>query len=156
MSTKAHIQPNMKHPAVKRQAWKALESHYKKVSTLHLRQLFAEDPERGGRMAVEAVGLNLDYSKNRITDETLKLCPTGSSKEIGHQIRSWLISSPRKPWANSSLFTSTPFSPKARSGTLIRLISGVSNSAKYWRNASFRNSRARQSPGLTMTARRTA
>ena len=69
----ARIQPNMKHTAVKRQAWKALESHYKKVSTLDLRRLFAEDPTRGDRMAVEAVGLYLDYSKNRVTDETLKL-----------------------------------------------------------------------------------
>jgi len=73
MSMTARIQPNMKHTAVKRQPWKALESHYKKVSTLDLRQLFAEDPTRGDRMAVEAVGLYLDYSKNRVTDETLKL-----------------------------------------------------------------------------------
>src|SRR5438309_7410455 len=73
MSMAARIQPNMKHTAVKRQAWKALESHYKKVSTLDLRRLFAEDPTRGDRMAVEAVGLYLDYSKNRVTDETLKL-----------------------------------------------------------------------------------
>src|SRR6266704_6976436 len=73
MSMTARIQPNMKHTAVKRQAWKALESHYKKVSTLDLRQLFAEDPTRGDRMALEAVGLYLDYSKNRVTDETLKL-----------------------------------------------------------------------------------
>ena len=69
----ARIQPNMKHTAVKRQAWKALESHYKKVSTLDLRRLFAEDPTRGDRMAVEAVGLYLDYSKNRVTDDTLSL-----------------------------------------------------------------------------------
>jgi glucose-6-phosphate isomerase len=55
------------------QAWKALESHYEKVSKLHLRQLFAEDPKRGERMTLEAVGLYLDYSKNRVTDETLKL-----------------------------------------------------------------------------------
>ena len=58
---------------VERQSWKALESHYKEVSKLHLRELFAEDPERGERMAVDAVGLYLDYSKNRITDETLEL-----------------------------------------------------------------------------------
>jgi glucose-6-phosphate isomerase len=58
---------------VKRQSWKALESHYTKVSKLHLRELFEEDPERGERMTAEAVGLFLDYSKNRITDETLKL-----------------------------------------------------------------------------------
>jgi glucose-6-phosphate isomerase len=60
-------------PAVKRQVWDALDAHYKKTSKMHLRQLFAEDPERGERMAVEAVGLYLDYSKNRITYETLKL-----------------------------------------------------------------------------------
>src|ERR1700752_4193453 len=57
----------------KLQSWKALESHYKKVSKLHLRELFVKDPERGERMTAEAVGLYLDYSKNRITDETLKL-----------------------------------------------------------------------------------
>src|SRR2546425_1090715 len=73
MSMTARTQTNLKQPAVRRQAWKALESHYKKVSRLHLRQLFAEDPKRGERMAVEAVGLYLDYSKNRVTGETLKL-----------------------------------------------------------------------------------
>jgi glucose-6-phosphate isomerase len=56
-----------------RSGWKALESHYQKVHKLHLRQLFADDPKRGERLATEAVGLYLDYSKNRITDETLKL-----------------------------------------------------------------------------------
>jgi glucose-6-phosphate isomerase len=58
---------------VKRQSWKALESHHQEVSKRHLRELFAEDPKRGERMALEAVGLYFDYSKNRITDETLKL-----------------------------------------------------------------------------------
>ena len=67
------VQPPAKKRAVKRSAWKALASHYKTVSNLHLRQLFADDPGRGQRMAVEAVGLYLDYSKNRVTDETLKL-----------------------------------------------------------------------------------
>ncbi|MBS1850597.1 MAG: glucose-6-phosphate isomerase [Acidobacteria bacterium] len=56
-----------------RAAWKALAAHYKTVSKLHLRELFATDPGRGERMTVEAVGLYLDYSKNRITDETLRL-----------------------------------------------------------------------------------
>ncbi len=56
-----------------RPAWTALEAHYEKIQGLHLRQLFAEDPKRGERLAVEAVGIYLDYSKNRITDETLKL-----------------------------------------------------------------------------------
>lgn len=54
-------------------AWKALEAHHSSVRELHLRQLFAEDPKRGERLALEAVGLYLDYSKNRVTDETLKL-----------------------------------------------------------------------------------
>jgi glucose-6-phosphate isomerase len=62
-----------RRPAVKRQAWKDLGSHYKEIRDLHLRQLFAEDPKRGTRLAVEALGVYLDYSKNRITDETLKL-----------------------------------------------------------------------------------
>ncbi|HEY7181723.1 MAG TPA: glucose-6-phosphate isomerase [Blastocatellia bacterium] len=66
-------QPGANPQATNRQAWDALESHYKKTSNLHMRQLFADDPKRGERMAVEAVGLYLDYSKNRVTDETLNL-----------------------------------------------------------------------------------
>jgi glucose-6-phosphate isomerase len=69
----ANPQPQVKKRAIKQAAWKALASHYKTVSKLHLSQLFADDPKRGQRMTVEAVGLYLDYSKNRITDETLKL-----------------------------------------------------------------------------------
>src|SRR2546425_4890484 len=60
-------------PLTKRKAWKALQTHYKKVRELHLRNLFADDPKRGERLTAEAVGLFLDYSKNRITDETVKL-----------------------------------------------------------------------------------
>src|SRR6202142_26773 len=56
-----------------RAAWKALEIHYAKARQLHLRQLFAEDATRGERMAVEAAGIYFDYSKHRITDETLAL-----------------------------------------------------------------------------------
>src|SRR5438132_3925733 len=56
-----------------RPAWKALESHHGKARELHLRKLFADDPKRGERLTTEAVGLYLDYSKNRVTDETLKL-----------------------------------------------------------------------------------
>jgi glucose-6-phosphate isomerase len=54
-------------------AWNALEVHYRKIRRAHLRKLFAQDPERGNRLKVEALGLYLDYSKNRITDETLRL-----------------------------------------------------------------------------------
>jgi len=56
-----------------RGAWNSLVAHHQKIRDLHLRQLFADDPTRGERMTVDAVGLFLDYSKNRITDETLKL-----------------------------------------------------------------------------------
>jgi len=56
-----------------RGAWNALLAHYQKVRDLHLRELFADDATRGKRMTIDAVGLYLDYSKNRVTDETLKL-----------------------------------------------------------------------------------
>ncbi|HEX4000695.1 MAG TPA: glucose-6-phosphate isomerase [Pirellulales bacterium] len=54
-------------------AWKSLQSHFKKIEPLHLRDLFAQDPQRGRRLAIEALGIYFDYSKNRITDETIKL-----------------------------------------------------------------------------------
>ena len=60
-------------PLRKRPTWLGLEAHYHTLKTLHLRQLFADDPQRGERMAAEGAGVWLDYSKNRITDETLKL-----------------------------------------------------------------------------------
>jgi glucose-6-phosphate isomerase len=60
-------------PTTQRPAWKALEANYKQVSALHLRDMFAKDAGRGDRMTAEAVGIFLDYSKNRVTDETLKL-----------------------------------------------------------------------------------
>jgi glucose-6-phosphate isomerase len=69
----ARVEAISKRPALKRQAWKDLGAHYKKIRDLHLRQLFANDPKRGEHFAAEAVGLYLDYSKNRITAETLPL-----------------------------------------------------------------------------------
>ena len=69
----ANPQAQLKDGTTKQSAWKALALHYKTISKLHLRQLFADDPNRGQRMVIEASGLYLDYSKNRITDETLKL-----------------------------------------------------------------------------------
>jgi glucose-6-phosphate isomerase len=54
-------------------AWRALQAHWQQVKDLHLRDLFAQDPRRGERMTVEGAGLYLDYSKNRITDETIRL-----------------------------------------------------------------------------------
>ena len=60
-------------PLTERKAWNALAAHFNQARCLHLRDLFAQDPKRGERLTVEAEGLYLDYSKNRITDETLKL-----------------------------------------------------------------------------------
>src|SRR5271156_3971037 len=60
-------------PLTKRKAWKALTAHYKKISKLHLRKLFVDDPKRGERLTLEAAGIFLDYSKHRINDQTIKL-----------------------------------------------------------------------------------
>ena len=54
-------------------AWQALATHYQQIKDVHLRQLFADDPGRGERLTAEGAGLYLDYSKNRITDETVRL-----------------------------------------------------------------------------------
>jgi glucose-6-phosphate isomerase len=68
MSKKSVIKPLTQRPA-----WKALGAHHKKIAKLHLRELFAADKKRGEKLTAEAVGLFLDYSKNRVTAETLKL-----------------------------------------------------------------------------------
>jgi len=60
-------------PLTSRRTWKDLQSHHEKIRDLHLRDLFASDPQRGERFSAEAVGVYLDYSKHRITDETLPL-----------------------------------------------------------------------------------
>jgi glucose-6-phosphate isomerase len=66
------MKPTVK-PFTQRPAWKTLGTHYKNIQNIHLRELFADDPKRGERLTVEAAGLFLDYSKNRITNQTLKL-----------------------------------------------------------------------------------
>ena len=60
-------------PLARRPAWAALQAHHASIASVHLRDLFAQDPQRGQRLALEAAGIYLDYSKNRITDETLRL-----------------------------------------------------------------------------------
>ena len=60
-------------PLLERKAWQALKRHHAEVAGQHLRELFAADPGRGERMSAEAAGLYLDYSKNRVTDETMRL-----------------------------------------------------------------------------------
>jgi glucose-6-phosphate isomerase len=60
-------------PLRDRKAWQALERHHAEIGTRHLRDLFAEDPSRGERLTAEAEGIYLDYSKNRVTDDTMRL-----------------------------------------------------------------------------------
>ncbi|MDQ6833584.1 MAG: glucose-6-phosphate isomerase, partial [Chloroflexota bacterium] len=60
-------------PLTERPEWQALQAHYETMRDVHLRTLFADDPERGERMTREAVGIYYDYSKNRVTDETIQL-----------------------------------------------------------------------------------
>jgi glucose-6-phosphate isomerase len=64
--------PNLE-PLTKLKSWIALEAHARKIRDLHLKTLFSDDPQRGERMTAEAAGLFLDYSKNRVTDETIRL-----------------------------------------------------------------------------------
>jgi glucose-6-phosphate isomerase len=65
--------PTPPGPLRKSTAWSALEDHHREIGERHLREIFADDPDRGERLVIEDVGLVLDYSKNRITDETLEL-----------------------------------------------------------------------------------
>jgi glucose-6-phosphate isomerase len=74
-------------PLRRRPAWAALEAHHEKVKDLHLRRLFADDPKRGERMTAEGAGVFLDYSKNRITEETLPLL-LQLAEESG--LRAWI------------------------------------------------------------------
>jgi glucose-6-phosphate isomerase len=69
-------------PLTKRKAWTALKTHYKTVQPLHLKKLFDDDPKRAEKLTTEALGIYLDYSKNRITDTTLKLL-VDMAKESG-------------------------------------------------------------------------
>jgi glucose-6-phosphate isomerase len=69
-----------------RPAWKALEAHYARICGIHLRTLFADDPQRGDRFAAEGAGIYLDYSKHRITDETLRLL-YALAEEVGLRTR---------------------------------------------------------------------
>jgi glucose-6-phosphate isomerase len=82
----AHLQAITQRLQAKRSAWKALENHNKKLRGLHLRDLFGDDPTRGERMTAQAAGIYLDYSKNRITDQTVKLLAQ-LAEESGLQAR---------------------------------------------------------------------
>ena len=82
MATGANASGEGRAPLTDRASWKALQAHYEEIRGLHLRNLFAGDPGRGERLTAEAAGLFLDYSKNRITDETVKLL-VGLAEESG-------------------------------------------------------------------------
>lgn len=73
----------MKQCGQRKPAWRALQGHYEKIKDVHLRQLFADDPKRGERLTAEGAGLYLDYSKNRITDETIRLLSYNSPRSAG-------------------------------------------------------------------------
>jgi glucose-6-phosphate isomerase len=65
--------PQCTEPLAAKEAWQALQDHYLKIKEVHLRKFFEDDPKRGERLTAQAIGIYFDYSKHRITDETLKL-----------------------------------------------------------------------------------
>ena len=73
MPTGATASARIQGPLRESKAWKALQAHHQQVGSLHLREIFASDPGRGERLTIDALGLFFDYSKNRVTDETIKL-----------------------------------------------------------------------------------
>src|SRR5882757_747236 len=86
------ITPRGMKPLTARKTWKTLEDHHKKIHREHLRTLFEKDPERGERLTAQAAGIFLDYSKNRITNETVRLLiqlaeESGLQSRIGAMFR---------------------------------------------------------------------
>jgi glucose-6-phosphate isomerase len=75
-------------PLLKQSAWKALQEHHAKIKNVHLRQLFREDLRRGERFALGAAGLYFDYSKNRITSETMRSFSAGETSSEERRERS--------------------------------------------------------------------
>jgi glucose-6-phosphate isomerase len=126
-----------------RQSWKALEAHYAAIRGRHLRDLFAEDPARGTRFAAEAAGLYLDYSKNRITAETVRLL-IALAEECGlreridamfrgdainvtekRQVKHWELRSKTNPEVEEVLRRMAEFANKIRGGGPIRNIVNI-------------------------------
>src|SRR5260370_29941341 len=96
------VEPLTNRPLTERPGWKNLEAHRQKARSLHLRDLFANDAERGRRLTAEAAGIYLDYSKNRITDETMKLLiqlahESGLRQRIDAMFRGEKNNRPEKP-----------------------------------------------------------
>ncbi len=84
--TKSASKPSSVEPLSKRKAWADLKAHHARIRKTHLRELFAENPKRGEQFCTEALGIFLDYSKNRITEKTLKLL-VALAKESGLEAR---------------------------------------------------------------------
>ena len=84
--TKSASKPNSVEPLSKRKAWADLKAHHARIRKTHLRELFAENPKRGQQFCTEALGIFLDYSKNRITEKTLKLL-VALARESGLEAR---------------------------------------------------------------------
>lgn len=148
-----------KSALTERPAWKALEAHYKKIRKLHLRGLFASERDRGERLTTSAAGIYFDYSKNRITGETLKLLAQLATESglsvslkgtVGPTQSCW-SGLYRRRSANSLRSMSTPFSRRAPFGASTRSINGASNWARSWRNGSSRNWRVKRSPNSGTT-----
>jgi glucose-6-phosphate isomerase len=85
-ATKTSLQPSTIQPLTKRKAWLALKTHVKKIQATDLKTLFAEDPQRGERFCLDAAGIYLDYSKNLVTEQTIKLL-LDLARESGLQAR---------------------------------------------------------------------
>ena len=79
--------------------WKKLEEHKATIADVHMRDLFAEDPQRGPRMTEHAAGIELDYSKNRVTDETMN--------QLMALARLAVFAARYAPWAPGSLWANT-------------------------------------------------
>jgi glucose-6-phosphate isomerase len=126
-----------------RPAWKALQTHYETIRTKHLRQLFQEDPKRGERFVAQGAGLYLDYSKNRITEETIRLL-VALAVEIGlkgridamfrgdhinvtekRAVKHWELRSGSHPEVEEVLRRMSEFANKIRSGRPIRNIVNI-------------------------------
>src|SRR5215472_6343293 len=126
-----------------RQSWKALEAHYAAIRGRHSRDLFAEDPARGTRFAAEAAGLYLDYSKNRITPETVRLL-IALAEECGlreridamfrgdainitekRQVKHWELRSGTNPEVEEVLRRMAEFANRIRGGGPIRNVVNI-------------------------------
>jgi Phosphoglucose isomerase len=156
-------------PLRDRPAWQALQRHHAQIEGRHLRELFADDPGRGERMCAQAAGLYLDYSKNRIIDETLRLLVRLARESEVEQRRDMMFSGePINTSEHRSVLhvalrmptggvdcTSTACSPRGRFGASTPSTSGGLSWASSSPSRSSPSSSARPNRGSPTTRRRT-